>query len=590
MDMVLLGLVLAFMLVSFVTELLPVDVTAIVCLALLLLFGLVTPEQGTAGFSNPAVITVMMMFILSEGLVQSGVVRRIGFRIVRLAGRAHRRAEAAVLVVTGVVSAFINNTAAVSVFMPLSLQLAKHYRLSPSKLLIPLSYAAIFGGTCTLIGTSTNILVSALAVGHGLPAFSVFEFFYLGGIFFVVGLAFNLWVAPRLLPARASQESLTVKYEMDAYLTELRVAARSDLVGRTVLEEELSERFRINVLEILRESERITSDIRHTELEVDDVLIVRGSMEDILAFKEQRGLLLLTDVKLDDRELADENNVLVEMQVAPGSELVGATLKEIDFRKRFACFVLALARVDGIVREKITSVPLEPWDTLLVFGPRQRVAGAAATADFIPLQELPVRLGLTRRWWIGALAIPLVVLLAAFEVMPILKSAIVGVALLLATRTVRIQQAYRAIDWTVIFLLATILPVGTALEESGLASWIGEGIVRLGEPYGAFAVLSLVILVTSIMTEFITNNSAAVLMVPIAVSVAQGLGVDPKPFLMGLAFAASMSFATPTGYQTNTMVYAPGGYRFLDYVKIGVPLNLLFWVLASLLVPRIWPF
>ncbi len=589
MDILLLVLVLAFMLTSFVLELLPVDVTAFVCLALLLLFALVTPEQAIAGFANPAVITVMMMFILSEGLVQSGVVRRLGHRIIRLAGRAHRRAQAAVLAVTGTVSAFINNTAAVAVFLPLSLDLAKHYRLSPSKLLIPLSYASIFGGTCTLIGTSTNILVSALAVAHGGAPFKMFEFFYLGGVLFALGMGFNLWIAPRLLPARASQESLTAKYRMGAYLTELKVAKGSDLIGRTVLEEDVSERSRVNVLEILRQRRKITSDLRHTRVEAGDVLIVRGAMDDILALSEQRGLLLLTDVKLDDAELADENNVLAEVQLAPGSALAGATLKEIDFRKRFACFVLALARTGEVIRERITSVPLQAFDTLLVFGPRQRVAGLTQGEDFAPLQELPVRLKVAKRWWIGALAIPLVVGLAAFEVMPILKSAILGVALLLATGAVRIQQAYRAIDWTVIFLLATLLPVGTAMETTGLARVLGEGIVRLGEGAGPWVVLSLVILATSLLTEVITNNSAAVLMVPIAVSIAEGLGVDPKPFLMGIAFAASMSFATPTGYQTNTMVYGPGGYRYSDYLRVGAPLNALFWIVASLLIPVIWP-
>jgi di/tricarboxylate transporter len=234
---------------------------------------------------------------------------------------------------------------------------------------------------------------------------------------------------------------------------------------------------------------------------------------------------------------------------------------------------------------------LKPWDALLVFGPRKRVEGLfSGPSEFIPLQELSVRLRVSKRWWVGALTIPLVVVLAATGVMTILKSAVLGVALLLATKAVRVQQAYRSVDWTVIFVLVGILPLGLAMEQTGLAGIVGETIVRIGQPWGPTVVLSLTILVTSIITEFLTNNSAAVLMVPIVLSVAHQLGIDPKPMLMGVTFAASMSFATPTGYQTNTMVYVPGGYRYLDYVKVGVPLNVLFWIVASLLIPLIWPF
>ncbi len=582
--------ILAFTLASFVFEWLPLDATALVSLGLLLVANLVSPEQAIAGFSNPAVVTVLMMFILSEGLVQSGLVRRIGYRIARAAGSSSWKASTLLLTLTGFISAFINNTAAVSLFIPVGRHLAEHYRVSPSKVLLPLSYAAIFGGTCTLIGTSTNLLVSALAVSHGEEAFHLFEFLRLGGVLFVVGMLYNHFVVTRLLPDRPAPPSLTRKYQMGAYLTEFKVPRGSNLTGRTVLEEQLSDRFRINVLEIIRGKKRIATDIRHTPLEPADTLIVRGSMEDIVAFNEQSDLLLLSDTKLDDSDLADANNILAEVQLAPTSRLIGESLNEIDFRKRYGCFVLALNRTGEVIREKLAWVKLKPWDTLLVFGPRQRVEGLQSQQeDFIPLQELDMRLRLTRHWWVGALTIPIVVVLAATGVMSLLKAAILGVVLLLATRTLRIQQVYRSIDWTVIFLLVAILPLGTAVETTGLAKILAERIVDAGAPFGPEVVLSLVILVTSVLTSFITNNSAAVLMVPIAVSVAARLGVDAKPLLMGVAFAASMSFATPMGYQTNAMVLGPGGYRFMDYVKVGVPLTLILWLVSSLLIPMIWP-
>lgn len=581
--------ILAFTLISFVREWLPLDATALVSMGLLLGFDLVTPRQAVAGFSNPAVVTVLMMFILSEGLVQSGLMRRIGYRIARWARRSSRRAATILLTLAGFSSAFINNTAAVSIFIPVGTHLAEHYRISPSKLLMPLSYAAIVGGTCTLIGTSTNLIVAALAVDHGLEPFGLFEFAWVGLAMFAVGMVYTLFVAMRWLPDRRDPGSLTRQYRMGPYLTEVSVPGESELVGRTALSEQISDRYRINIIEIVRGKKKIATDIRYTPFEAGDTLIVRGSMEDIIAFKEHWRLLLLSDTKLDDQDLADESNILAEFQLAPTSHLVGDTLHQIDFRKRYGCFVLALNRTGEVLRDKIAWVPLKPWDTLLVFGPRQRVEGLQGLDDFTPLQELSMRLHLTKRWWVGAATVPAVVLLAAFGVMSILEAAILGMVFLIATRGLRIQQAYGAIDWSVIFLLVAVLPMGIAMEETGLAALLGEGIVRLGAPLGAAVVLSLVILVTSVLTAFITNNSAAILMVPIALSVAGELGADPKPFLMGVAFAASLSFATPTGYQTNTMVLGPGGYRFVDYVKVGTPLTVLLWLLASVLIPVVWP-
>lgn len=591
MEALLLTLILGLMLVGFVVGHFPVDTTAILALAALLLFDLVTPTEAVAGFSNPAVVIVMMLFILSESLTQSGAIASLGHRIVRLAGGVQTRASTLVMLVTGTLSAFVTNTATVSIMMPVSIGISRQFKIPPSRLLIPLSYAAIFGGMCTLIGTSTNILVASLAEGYGLEPFSMFEFAKLGGLFFIVGIGYNLVVAPRLLPDRPTPESLTEKYQMGRYLTELRIGERSELIGRTLLERRIGERYDVSILEIQRDGRRITQDMKRTDLAGGDVLIVRGRMDQILALREQCGLLLLTDVELDDETLADESNVLVEVQLLPRSDLLGANLKEIDFRRRFGCSVLALNRVGHpLAHARLGQIELQAWDTLLVFGPRARVEALAGSRDLKLVQELSMRLSLARRWWIAVAVIPAVVLLAALGVMPLLKGVILGVAVLLATRTLRIRQAYQAVDWSVIFLMVALLPMGIALERAGLAEDVAMGMVSLGEGLGPWMVLSLVVLATSLLTAVITNVSAAVLMVPISVSIAAGLAVDPKPFLMAVAFAASMSFATPTGYQTNTMVYGPGGYRFTDYVRVGLPLNLVFWILASVLIPIIWPF
>ena len=590
--MYLLFAIILFTIVAFAFEWLPIDVVALASLGLLLLFNLVTPEEAISGFSNPAVITVMMMFILSDGLVRSGLIGKVGHRIASLAGQSHWSATVLILVLTGTLSAFINNVAAVSIFMPVAIHLAKHYQFSPSKILLPLSYASIFGGTCTLIGTSTNLLVSALAEQHGAGAFHMFEFASLGLVLFGVGMVYNLLVV-KLLPSRTQTESLTGKYRLSEFLTEVKVPAESRLVGRTVLTEKLSERFRINVLEVLRGKAKIAQDIRNTRIRPDDVLIVRGSMEDIVGFKEQYALLLLTDIKLMDSDLSDENNILAEVQLAPTSVLEGQTLKDIDFRRRFGCFVLALNRTGEPVRDKVAMIPLKRWDTLLVFGPRTRVEALYAEAggsDFVSLQEHDLRLRLSPRWWLGALIVPTVVVLAATGLMSILEASILGAVAMLVTGCIKVQEAYKAINWTVIFLVAAILPMGKAMENTGLAGIIGDHIAALGQSAGPYLVLAVIYLGTSLITEFMSNNSTVVLMVPIAISVAAGLHVDPKPFLMAVAFAGSASFLTPMGYKTNAMVFSPGGYRFMDYIKAGVALKVLFWLISTLLIPVFWPF
>jgi len=581
--------IVVFTLAAFVFEWMPIDLVALTTLSLLLVTGLITPEEAVSGFSNPAVITVMMMFIVGEALVQSGVVRSVSRHIIRMAGARPTRVYTLFLLLVGAVSSFVSNTATVAVLMPLATQLSKRFKFSPSKILIPLSYASIYGGTCTLLGTSTNLLVSAMAADRVGRGFSVLEFAWLGLPLLLVGTAYNLFVVRRLLPSRTIITSLTRKYRLASYLTEVKLTPTSPLIGRTVLDEQISERFDLNVLEILRGKDKISIDIRHTPLRADDILIVRGNVESIVAFKEQCGLLLLSDIKLRDTDLSDANNVLMEMQLSPTSDLAGRTLREIDFRRRYGCFVLALNRQGEAVQKKLADIPLRRWDTLLVFGSRTRVEALLDYDDFAPLQELDIRLGLIRGWWLSVLAIPAILIMTALG-MPVLKAALLATVGLLVTRRISIQRAYRAIDWTVIFLLAAILPLGLAIEKLGIARHIGETLATLGTGYGPYALLAAVYLATAVLTEMISNNAAAVLMVPIAISSAQVLGVDSKPLLMAVAFAASTSFLTPVGYQTNTMVYGPGGYRVADFIKAGLPLLVVFFGISMLLIPRIWPF
>ncbi len=574
---------------GFALEWLPIDAVALTCLAALLVFDLISAEEAISGFSNPAVITVMMMFILSYGLTRTGLIAQFAHRVAQWSGRSRTRGVNLLLSTSGLLSAFINNTAAVAILMPVAMQLAKRFKFSPSKILMPLSYVGIIGGTCTLIGTSTNLLVASIAEKHGLAPLGVFEFSALGLVLVVVGMAYILLGPVRHLPERSDTTSLTSKYKMDAYLTELRVTRGSPLIGHNVLEEHISERFGLNVLEVLRGEERIAVNLRAVMLQLGDLIIVRGAMEDILAFREQYALHLLTDVKLTDEDLSDQNNILVEVQITPFSQMIDQTLKEIDFRRVYGCFVLALNRTGEAIRDRLADIPFKQWDTVLIFGPRNRIEALYNHEDFIPLQELEFKLRLPKRWWLSVSIIPLVVLLAAAGAMSILKASILGAVAMLVTRSLTIQQAYKSINWTVIFLLASILPLGIAMENTGLADSIGHEVAVIAGNHGDLVALSVIYLVTALLSEIVSNNSTAVLMVPISMTVARELGLDPKPFVMAVAFAASSSFMTPMGYQTNAMVMGPGGYKFGDFVRAGAPLKLIFWLISTLAIPLIWP-
>ena len=589
MDIWILVAIIAFTFLAFSFEWLPIDAVALSSLGLLLLFGLVTPQEAIRGFSNDAVITVMMMFILSYGLAHTGLIDRFGQKLSQMSGATHWLGAIALILVCGVLSAFVNNTAAMAILMPVGIQIAKHYDVSPSRILLPLSYLSIIGGTCTLIGTSTNLLVSSRSEESGYGAFSMFEFLGLGLILLAVGFTYIVLVPMRFLKPRAATSDLTAKYQLSSFLTEVQVPEESQLIGSNVVEARINERFRLTVLEILRDGERIAVELRARPIQGGDLLIVEGRMEDIVNFRDHHGLRLLTDVKVDDRELSDQNNIMAEIQLSPVSRLTGSTIRDLDFRRRFGCFVLALNRYGESIREKLAHIVLHNWDTLLVFGPRSRIEALYETEDFVPLQEVKLRLVVPRRWWLSVAIIPLVVLLAATGVTSILKASILGAVALIVFGGISVQQAYEAINWTVIFLLVGILPMGIAMEKTGLAAMIGETIANAGADYGAWAVIALIYLATALLSEIVSNNSTAVLMVPIAGTAATSMGLDPKPFMITVAFAASASFLTPMGYQTNAMVFGPGGYRFMDYVKFGAPLKITFFVISVLLIPVFWP-
>ncbi len=585
---------LAIALVLFFRETFPIEVTALGLLGVLLATGRIEVDAALAGFSNKAVIAIGGLFVLSHALFKSGIVAAAADRLSRLATKRPGLAIAGLLASVSVLSGFLNNTAVVAILIPMTLDVCRRLEISPTRVLLPLSYAAIFGGTITLIGTSTNLLVSALAEGVGEPPFRMFEFTPLGLVMVVVGLVYVLLVSPRVLPERIDAGSLTGKYRMGDYLSEIRVTETSKLVGQSAEEARLNERFDVTVLGIVRGKRHLRRGLRTRAFEAGDLLMVRGSADNLVRLDAEEGIELLPEVALRDDELSSGGQVMVEALVARNSRMIGKTPKEIRFRRRMGGFVLAIGRQGEQLRAKLSETRLQFSDTLLILIPSERLDHLRTSDDLLVLSEVDFELERRTLWWLPLVALPAVVILAATGVMQIAAGALLGAILVLMAGLLTAQEAYRAVDWSVLFLIAAFVPVGNAIVDTGTATFIASGLTAatglFPTEWAPYAAVTLLYLLTSVMTETVSNSASAIILTPVAIGIADTLGVDPRPFLMAICFAASASFMTPMGYQTNMMVYAPGGYQFSDYLRLGGPLNLIFWILASILIPWIWPF
>ncbi|HBR87436.1 MAG TPA: hypothetical protein DEA65_06380 [Candidatus Marinimicrobia bacterium] len=591
---IVLGMI-TFMIVLFVKEIFPLDVTALLVLVIFLVMGNLTLEEAISGFSNQAVITIAILFVLSHAMQKSGILEYGVVRLNKLTERSKLLGLSVFLISIAFASAFVNNTAIVAIFIPLTIRMAQQYNLSPSKLLIPLSYIAIIGGTLTLVGTSTNLLVNSIYVNTTLAEpLGMFEFSRYGIFILIIGLLYIIFAVPLILPSRTVTTSLTQSYHLGGYLTELKVTQESPMVGRTFIERAINKNYDITVLDIIREGKVISKNIRNTIIHPDDVLFVRGSLENFLRMKEVEKVTMLTDEKLTQDELIHDNNTLVECVLTNQSDLAGKSLMEINFRRRFGSFILAIRREGAILRRKIAHVVLQYFDTLLVYGPREKIKELSESGNFIVLGEIEATLQKHRFWWVSLVVIISTVTLAALGLVPILKGALVGLILLMVLRVISPNETYQAINWQVIILIAALIPVGIVIQKSGTADWLATAMYQAVELFDPalrpVVMVSLIYLVTMILTEMVSNAATAIIMTPIAISIAMQIGLDPKPFIFSVCFAASASFITPIGYQTNLMVYGPGGYKFSDYIKVGLPLAISLWIMATFLIPVLWPF
>ncbi|TFB10431.1 SLC13 family permease [Candidatus Marinimicrobia bacterium MT.SAG.3] len=590
MDNILLIGILLGTLILFISDRLSADLVALLALVALLLFKFITPEEAVSGFSNSATITIGAMFILSAGLIHTGLVNQLAVLAAEKIKNAQYGLMLFIIVIAGGVSAFINNTAVVAVFLPVIIKISRERGLSPSKFLIPLSFAAILGGSVTLIGSSTNILVSAIAKDHGLAEFKMFEFAPVGMTLFVAGGLFLWLFAYRILPERASTGELTKSYNMKRYLTEITVTESSPLIGKTLMEKKIAETYDVNILEIIRGEEKIWRKLRSTAIEKDDLLLVRGSVQNIVKFTAGENLQSLGDTVLGDEDLQAEDVILAEAVIAPNSTLIGYTVKEINFRQRFSAFVLAVQSHGTTFRDKIGRIPLHFGDSLLLQGSSKAIQNLQNNQDFLMLEEVKLEKYRTNKALLAIGIIALVVLFSALELLPIMVAAIFGAVLMVVTGCINIKEAYANIDWMVIFLLAGLIPMGIALQKSGLVRSAADNLLILFGDLSPVFILSALYIGTVLLTSILSNTATAIVVAPIGISMALSLGVNPKPFLMAIMFGASTSLITPIGYQTNTLVYSPGRYKFIDYLKVGLPLNIMAWLIVTLLIPIFWPF
>lgn len=577
--------------VLFATEQLSVDIVALLIMTLLLVLGIITPTEGISGFSNQATVTVAAMFIISEALFKTGAVTYIGKLTSTIFRKNYWLGLITVMLGVGFFSAFINNTPVVAIFIPILLGVAKDLKKSASKLLMPMSFASMFGGVCTLIGTSTNILVSSIAEEQGQPAFSMFEIAPLGVILFVIGTVYMFAAGIHLIPERRTEGDLIETFRLQEYITEIVLLANSSSVGKQIKNAPLVKEIDLAIIEIQRGEETINLPSPEEILRAGDVLRVRCDLEKFRKIREREGVLLKPRYKWRDEDIEAEDSKLVEAVVALNSYFIGKSLKDLQFRENTGATVLALRHRGRLMREKLSDTELNAGDALLLEVKANRYNQLRQNPSFVITSEIK-RENFRKRKLIPAILIVLgVVATATLGFMPIVVSAIVGALLLILVGCITIEESYKAIEWRIIFLLAGVLTLGIALEKTGAARLMSATIVEyVGSWGGKVGLVSAFFLLTSLLTGVMSNNATAALLAPIAIATANSLGTNPRPFLVAVMVAASASFMTPVGYQTNTLIYGPGQYRFADFLKVGTPLNIILWIAATFLIPFFWEF
>ncbi len=584
-------LILVVAMLLLISEKLPVDLTSIGIIVVLAVSGILAPTEAIAGFANPAVITVAAMFLISRGMTRTGAVEFISQKVIKYSRGRPTLAIFLILAIVGTASAFINNTPVVVLFIPIILSLSCELDFSPSKFLIPVSYASILAGTCTLIGTSTNIIISDLSAAQGFGSLGMFELSPLGLPIALLGIFFLIFAAPKLMPSMHNPVCELKDSEHRRYLAEFQVPRESPIIGEKP-DSYFSEKYpNMEVIELIRYSHVFYPDRDAVKMAPDDLLLVKGSANDLVEILHQNVVELPLAGEDINFGTEQKQSLIVELIIPPQSRLLGERLVSSGLQRDPDIHIIAIKRRElHYAERKVKDIRLKIGDILLVRLPESSLERLRGETNFIIVEDIHheiVHKRLARRAFLifGAMVVA-----ASTGLADILICALAGAFLMLLTGCLQLRDAYRAMDGRVLLIIIAMIALSAALEKTGASELYASAFLSLFSGLSPAYVLSGVILLTSFSTHVLSNNATAILLLPIAISAAQGLGVDPKPFIIAVCFGASACFATPIGYQTNLLVYGPGGYRFSDYLKLGMPLNLLVLIMGSLFIPLIWPF
>ncbi|MGM0498929.1 MAG: SLC13 family permease [Bacillota bacterium] len=584
------------LLVLFIWEPMPISLLAVLVPITLVVFdGLskMSVEDALSGFGNSATITVMAMFVFSAGIQRSGAVQLLGDKISDITGENPRRQIALISMLTGSTSGIVNNTPVVAALIPMVRELGRKTNVSPSKLLIPLSYTAMLGGTVTLIGTSTNLLASQVSDRMLNHPFSMFEFTGLGIIVLLIGIAYLLIIGYKLIPARLEvEEDLTDEYEMKNYLTEVLIKEDCVFVGKSFNEIAEDKELDYDIIRIIRNGKQFMEPLSAKTVRAGDHLIIRAREETLLKLVKSKGMKTLPEMVVDDHSIEQPlaGETLIEVVVPAHSFLVNKTLDEINFLERYDCNVLALRRGEEITHQKMRDYRFQPGDLILLLATEKTLDRLSKNNNFIIDHEYDPNLFDRKKMYISAAILAFFILSVALNILPVAIAALSGAFLMVLSGVINKSEFFSSIDWEVYFLLSGLIPMGMAIEKSGTASYLAAKIMNLADVLPAIGIAMIIYLATSVMANVVGNNASALLMLPVAIGTAQQLAVNPFAFVLITTFAASAAFASPVGYQTNLMVYSSGGFKFKDFIVVGAPLQLLLAVIVPLLVRIMWGF
>lgn len=591
MDIWITSLVLLGTLYLLISEKISVDLIAIGVMVLLVILGILTPKEAVSGFSNPALITVAAMFVVSKGMMRTGGIEFLSRQVIKVARRNITAALSLILFSVAIASAFINNTPVVILFIPVVMAMCCDLGLSPSKFLIPVSYASILAGTCTLIGTSTNIIISDLSAQYGYGSLSMFELAVIGVPIALCGIIFLLIAAPKILPGLANPTCQLQDGEHRKYLAELRILDSSKHIGsqpRNVFSNRFPE---LEIIELISDKriyhpQRDEKPIRH-----NDILLVKGSLNDLMGILHEEGIELPSTE--NGLNLGSQKNapIVVELLIAPGSSLQGRRLQQTELARDSEINIIALKRQEfHLTEHQIQDVRLKTGDILLIWCSDAKLTTLRSERDYLIIEDVYEEIVHKRKALWSVVNFVCMIGTAALGLLDIMTCSLIAAFLMIITGCLQVRDGYKALQGDVLLLIAGTIALGLAMQKSGASQLYAEAFLGLFAGLSPMLVLGGIILLTSISTQLLSNNATAVLLLPIAVSTAQNIGVDPKPFIIGVCIGASACFATPVGYQTNLMVFGPGGYSFRDYLRLGIPLNIFVVVAGTVLIPLVWPF